>query len=212
MHGQTNHSAGPRLIMAFLHLAGAGIATFFLVRHGISARDVILLLCVWIYLARQLFTSFYLLRRGIGWSEAAQVALFLFIIQVSFGYLGSVSVVPWRIFDWLGVSLYVLGSYLNTGSEMQRKAWKDKPEKRGRLYTGGLFSLSMHINYFGDVLLFIGFALITTSMWAFILPVVMTAMFVFAHIPTLDRHLSQRYGESFDEWSRGAKKFVPFVY
>jgi steroid 5-alpha reductase family enzyme len=120
--------------------------------------------------------------------------------------------VPWRMIDWSGVGLYVLGSYFNTGSELQRRAWKAKPENKGRLYTKGLFSLSMHINYFGDALLFSGFALIASSMWAFILPVVMIAGFVFVHIPTLDRYLSQKYGEAFDEWARSTKKFVPFVY
>jgi steroid 5-alpha reductase family enzyme len=108
--------------------------------------------------------------------------------------------------------LYVLGSYFNTGSEVQRKAWKVKPENKGRLYTKGLFSLSMHINYFGDALLFSGFALITTSIWAFILPAVMIALFVFVHIPTLDRYLAQKYGTVFDEWARNTRKFIPYVY
>jgi protein-S-isoprenylcysteine O-methyltransferase Ste14 len=62
------------------------------------------------------------------------------------------------------------------------------------------------------VLLFTGFALIATSIWAFILPVVMTTLFVLVHIPALDHSLSHKYGESFDEWTRSTKKFIPFVY
>ena len=70
----------------------------------------------------------------------------------------------------------------------------------------------MHVNYFGDTVLFTGFALLTTSPWALLVPAVMTVGFVFLHIPMLDRYLATRYGEAFEAWARRTKKFVPFVY
>ena len=198
--------------MALSHVLGVGVAAFLLLREGVSPRAVVVLGCSLAYLLRYLLTSFYLLKRGVGWSEAAQVGPFLLAIQALFGYLASRSTLPlgWR--DWIALGLYVSGSVLNTGAELQRKRWKADPAHRGHLYRGGLFSLSMHVNYFGDVLLFTGFALVTNSIWALLVPLLMAVMFVFVHIPTLDGYLAQRYPEEFADWARQSKRLVPFLY
>ena len=75
----------------------------------------------------------------------------------------------------LGVALYIAGSFLNTGSELQRKRWKERPENKGRLFTGGFFRYALHINYFGDEVLFAGYALITGQAWALLVPLLMAA-------------------------------------
>ena len=212
MHGEEHRSNGPRLAMTGAHVAGVAVAAFFLARDGLTARDTLLLACGLVYLGRLLLTSFYTLRRAVGWAEAAQVGPFLLLVQAALGFLGSRALAPLRAIDWAAVVLYVVGSYLNTASEWQRKRWKTRPENKGRLYTEGLFALSMHVNYFGDTVLFTGFALLTTSPWALLVPAVMTVGFVFLHIPMLDRYLATRYGEAFEAWARRTKKFVPFVY
>ena len=212
MHGQTSESNGPRLTMAFAHLGGVGTAAYFLAGGGLSLREAVLLGCGLIYFLRYLLTAFYLLHRGVGWPEAAQVAPFLFGLQAFLGYLGSGSMVSWRWVDWGACGLYAAGSFLNTASEIQRRRWKQAPDHKGHLYTDGLFALSMHINYFGDALLFTGFALLTTSPWALLLPLLMTTLFVFVHIPTLDGYLAKRYPDEFAEWTTRTKKLVPFIY
>jgi steroid 5-alpha reductase family enzyme len=68
------------------------------------------------------------------------------------------------VVEVIGILLYLSGSYINTHSEYSRHVWKLKEENRGRLYTRGLFSLSMHINYFGDIVLFTGLAMVTHSL------------------------------------------------
>ena len=79
-------------------------------------------------------------------------------------------------------------------------------------YTQGLFRCAMHINYFGDELLFTGYALATGSAWALLVPLVMAAGFAFFNIPQLDKHLSEHYGSDFQVYARHTKKFVPFLY
>jgi protein-S-isoprenylcysteine O-methyltransferase Ste14 len=70
----------------------------------------------------------------------------------------------------------------------------------------------MHINYFGDSVLFTGWAILAASVFAFSIPVLMIAMFVFVHIPPLDAYLAQRYGDEFKDYAAKTAKFVPFVY
>jgi protein-S-isoprenylcysteine O-methyltransferase Ste14 len=212
MHGDSANSIGPRLAMTATHAAGVGVAAYFLLGSGVSSRTVVVLVCSLAYFLRYLLTSFYLLNRGVKWSEAAQVGPFLFAIQALFGFLTSGKTVPLRWLDWIALGIYVIGSFLNTGAELQRKRWKADPAHKGHLYREGLFSLSMHINYFGDVLLFTGFALVTSSAWALLIPFLMAIMFVFVHIPMLDSHLVKRYPDEFSEWARESKKLMPFVY
>ena len=80
------------------------------------------------------------------------------------------------IVDMIAVVLLVTGSFLNSFSEMQRKWWKAKASSQGSCYTKGLFAHAMHINFFGDVVLFTGWSLFTYSVWALGLPLMMLLM------------------------------------
>jgi steroid 5-alpha reductase family enzyme len=212
MHGEKDPSTLPRLAMVGMHFVGVLVATGLLTSGPLTPRRIALLACAWIYFARLLATSLVFLKRKVGWAEAFQVGPFLLLIQVFLAWLGARATEPWGAIDTLAVVLYGLGSFLNTGSELQRMAWKAHAENRGHLYTGGLFRLSRHVNYFGDVVLFSGFAILTRSPWAGLVPAVMAAMFVFLHIPMLDRYLRERYGAEYVEWTKRSKKLVPFVY
>ena len=114
-------------------------------------------------------------------------------------------------FEVIGVLLYLSGSYLNTHAEYSRHIWKLKKENKGRLYTGGLFSLSMHINYFGDIVLFTGLAMIT-HISMLVIPLLMSVNFVFNIIPALDRHLEKRYQDEFRDYSGKTKILIPWIY
>jgi protein-S-isoprenylcysteine O-methyltransferase Ste14 len=227
MHGEYDRSLGPRLFSIALHLAAVVFVGWLLIGGGLESinaawgknwplaipvRRWLLLGCALVYFLRVVATTFYLLKRKMGWGEGALVGVWVAAIHLLFAYLGGTNPQALGLVDILAVLLYVLGSYLNTGSELQRKRWKDRPENKGRLYTGGLFHYSQHINYFGDELLFAGYALITRSAWALLVPLVMVAGFVFYNIPELDRHLRQRYGPDFEDYARQTRKFVPFVY
>lgn len=212
MHGENDPSRLPRLAMVGMHFVGVVVATGILTAGPMTSRRIALLACAWIYFARLLATSLVFLKRRVGWDEAIQVGPFLLLIQVFLAWLGSRATEPWGAIDSVALALYAVGSFLNTGSELQRLAWKAHAENRGHLYTGGLFRLSRHVNYFGDVVLFSGFAILTRSPWAAVTPLLMAAMFVFLHIPTLDRYLRERYGSEYVEWTKRSKKLVPFVY
>ena len=116
------------------------------------------------------------------------------------------------VVEVIGILLYFSGSYINTYSEYSRHVWKLKEENKGRLYTEGLFSLSMHINYFGDIILFTGFAMVTHSFSMLVIPLIMAINFVFNIIPNLDRYLEKKYKNEFRDYSKKTKKFVPLIY
>ncbi|GAB2186283.1 methyltransferase family protein [Roseibium sp. LAB1] len=179
-------------------------------------RGLLLLACTLLYFARHLLTLFYLLARKVAFSEVFGLGAFIAFFEVGFLALGSgafrQAAVPFSLLDGAALAMVAGGSFLNSWSELQRKWWKRDPANRGRCYTGGLFASSMHINYFGDTVLFTGWALLTHSLAALAVPAFMAVSFVVFHIPALDAYLSQRYGAQFDAYAVRTRKFIPFIY
>lgn len=179
-------------------------------------RAALLVGCAALYWLRHAVTLFYLLARRVDWPEVFGLLGFFAVIEIGLllagGGLFGATPPLLRPLDWFALALVLAGSWLNTASETQRKLWKRDPANRGRCYTGGLFKYSMHVNYFGDTIMFTGWALLTATPWALVLPALMAAMFVGYHIPALDAYLAARYPDEFPAYARTTKKFIPFVY
>lgn len=224
-------SLGAKVLFFFLHGIGVGLSAYLVLGGGVSAvggwlgqswqiteplRAQWMFAAVVLYWLRHGITLFYLLQRKVELSEVLGLSVFLILLEPTFCLLASgvtkSSVTPFGWLAYVSLGLIVLGSYLNTCSEVQRKWWKADPEHRGKCYTEGLFRYSMHINYFGDSVSFTGWALLTGVGWALILPLGMTAGFLFFHIPGLDSYLEERYGDEFRDYAKRTKKLIPFLY
>lgn len=214
-----DRSLGPKLAFAALH-GGIVAGCLWLGFGGIDwvdpMRAQLLALCALLYWLRHLLTLFVLLQRRVELNEVLGLAAFMALFEIGFLLLGAGVLAdgprPLGLLDGLGLGLLLAGSLVNSTSEVQRHLWKRQPEARGRCYTGGLFAWSMHINYFGDSLLFTGWAILAASVWALSIPLMMTVMFVVFHIPPLDAYLAQKYGDEFRAYAGRTAKFVPFLY
>ncbi|KAF7787982.1 hypothetical protein PRUB_a2526 [Pseudoalteromonas rubra] len=179
-------------------------------------RALLMLACVFVYWLRHAITVLYLLQRRIDWGEALGLLCFMAFFEIGLLLVGGGAfrseVIPFGTLDIVALVLLAVGSYLNSGSEIQRKWWKQNPANKGQCYTEGLFKHSMHINYFGDVVLFTGWCLLSYNYWTLLLPFFMAYSFISFHIPALDGYLSERYGEKFDQYAAKTKKLIPFVY
>ena len=112
----------------------------------------------------------------------------------------------------MGILLFIIGSYINTYSEIQRKRFKDNPNNKGKLYTQGLFQYARHINFFGDVCWVTGWAIITHNLWSGIIPIMLTLGFILFNIPILSSYLEKKYGVDYLDWIKNTKKLIPFIY
>lgn len=212
MHGQNESSYLTRWIATLVQALAIALAGWILLRDGsLSLQDGLVLGGSIIYWMRTTFGLFVLLKRRFAWVEGVLVSSLFASFHIGFAWLSTIyqQTTPLLL---LGAGLYLLGSYLNTGSEWARFVWKKDPAHKGKLYDQGLFRYSMHINYFGDSVLFTGFAMLTGSPWAYLWPALMTTGFVFQHIPELDAYLAQRYGQQFETYAARTKKLIPFVY
>lgn len=179
---------------------------------GDRARRLCLAVSLSIYFARLLFTQFVFLKRALSWREASMIGPWVLCIYLVLAIAGGTNSAPLDAASAIGITLFAAGSWMNSYAEYARHVWKQRPENRGRLYTLGLFRYSRHPNYLGDLISFSGLCLVA-GRWATIaIPLIMLAGFVFANIPTLDSHLHDHYGPSFDEYTKRTRKLIPFLY
>ena len=180
--------------------------------NGNTYRQLLMVSCSLIYLIRFATCMFVSFKRKIGWFEGCLVSFLFFMMFYLFNMSAGSHIEPIGLFDIAGIFLYLSGSYINSLADYQRYAWKRNADNKGRLFTEGLFRYSMHINYFGDSIMYIGLAMITLEYVCLFVSVVLMLNFVVLQIPMLDKHLSKKYPGEFGEWAAQTKKFIPFVY
>ncbi len=180
--------------------------------NGDLVRRILIASCLIIYFVRLQVTVWVFQKRKWTWLETITITLLMSFVLYAFAKVGGNNKLVVGVVETIGILLYLLGSYINTHSEYSRHVWKLKAENKGRLYTEGLFSLTMHINYFRDIVLFIGLALVAHSLSMLIIPLIMTLNFVFNIIPSLDRYLEKKYKDEFRNYSKKTKKFIPLIY
>ncbi len=180
--------------------------------NGNFTRQVLLMFCLLFYVSRLFITAFVFLKRKMGWGETVLVSGLMSFALFSFARVGGNSHLPLNILDYLGFILFLGGSWINTYSEYTRHIWKKSDINKGKLYTGGLFKYSMHINYFGDIVLFSGLALITQNFVLLVIPLIMALNFVFFLVPSLDKYLDKKYSDEFKVYAGRTKKLIPGVY
>ena len=179
---------------------------------GDLVRNILILTCMSIYFFRLLFTLFIFFQRKLYWGEAIVIAnimpwIFPYIAYKSGDYIGTIG---WM--EIIGILLFLSGSFLNTTSEYFRFTWKQKKENTGHLYSGGLFKYARHINYFGDIVLFGGLAMVAHQIQLLIIPISMTFVFVVILIPLKESYLKDKYGNEYISYAANTKKLVPLIF
>ena len=66
-------------------------------------------------------------------------------------------------YQWTGIAIWLLGFLWEAIADWQLARFKSRPENKGQLMMGGLWRLSRHPNYFGEIVLWWG-------LWLLMLP------------------------------------------
>jgi len=227
MYGKSSKSLPQKFLLIVLELAllylvyiiafqkgGTVIYSWFgiIKTEGDFVRRIIILTFSFVVFFRLLFMMFVFLKRHIPYEEVFGISFAFSIYYIGFAIFGYASDAPTGIFDYLGIAIYLFGSYLNTTSELQRHIWKKDPNNKGKLYTIKLFSYSMHINYFGDLLWVTGYAILTRNIYSIGIVIFLFLFFAFLNIPKLDKYLAEKYKGQFEDYKKKTKKFIPFIY
>lgn len=122
------------------------------------------------------------------------------------------------VFDYVGISLWIIGFICEALADYQKSSFRSVAENKDQFINTGLWAFSRHPNYFGEILLWIGFSLIafggSKSYYVFISPVFIALLLIFVSgIPLLEKKADERYGdrEDYQKYKKSTPVLVPFI-
>jgi len=122
--------------------------------------------------------------------------------------------------DYVGIGVWTIGFFCECLADYQKWKFKQNPDNKGKFISTGIWSISRHPNYFGEITLWIGVFLICARTfegweWVSVLsPLFIICLICFVSgLPQLETSGMERYGgkPEYQEYLRKVPVLVPFV-
>jgi steroid 5-alpha reductase family enzyme len=117
-----------------------------------------------------------------------------------------------------GLVIWAIGFSIEVIADRQKSVFKADPANAGRFITTGLWSVSRHPNYFGEIVIWIGVAIIALPVlrgWQYVTlisPVFVTLLLTkVSGIPMLEHGAKKRWGDEpeFQDYTRNTSVLIP---
>lgn len=144
----------------------------------------------------------------------------VFILQGAFLYIIVLPVLlinksvdtPIIWLDMLGIAIWMIGFYFEAVGDAQLIRFKNNPNNKGKLLQEGLWSLTRHPNYFGEVVQWWGIGIIALAVqggWMGIIgPITITYLIIkVSGIPMLESNMKSH--PDFEKYSQQTNVFFP---
>ena len=118
----------------------------------------------------------------------------------------------------IGFIIWAVGMYFEVLADAQKSAFKANPENEGKFIRSGLWAWSRHPNYFGEIVIWIGAAIIALPVlqgWALVTlisPVwVVLQLTLISGIPMLEDKAEKRWGgqEDYETYKENTPVLIP---
>ncbi len=122
------------------------------------------------------------------------------------------------VFALIGLLFWVLGFSIEVAADAQKSRFNANPENKGKFIQTGLWSRSRHPNYFGEIVLWVGVAVIALPVlqgwqWiALISPVFVTLLLTrVSGIPLLEKKADQKWGgqPDYEAYKKNTPVLIP---
>ena len=122
------------------------------------------------------------------------------------------------VFAILGFLVWVFGFTIEVIADSQKSRFSANPENKGRFIQTGLWSRSRHPNYFGEIMLWIGIAIIAIPVlqgwqWvAMISPIFVTLLLTrVSGIPLLEKKADKKWGgqADYETYKKNTPALIP---
>ena len=109
--------------------------------------------------------------------------------------------VPMGVIGWIGVGIWVFGFLIEVVADHQKSVWRAKESNRGKFIDYGLWAWSRHPNYFGEIVIWIGMAVIALPVlqgWQYV--TLISPVFVYflltrvSGVPLLEQRSDEKWG------------------
>lgn len=125
---------------------------------------------------------------------------------------------PLTTLDYAGFGLWASGFIFEIIADHQKRKFRENPENKGKFIDSGLWSISRHPNYFGEILLWTGISLAaysgTKSPLVFISPVFVSLLLVYiSGIPLLEKSADEKFGgdKKYQDYKKNTPVLIPFI-
>jgi steroid 5-alpha reductase family enzyme len=119
--------------------------------------------------------------------------------------LTSNTAIEFGLIGYFGITLWIFGFMVEVIADKQKTTFRKNPENKDKFITTGIWSWSQHPNYFGEITLWSGLALVALpalSGWQLV--TMISPLFVYllltriSGIPLLDRLADKKWGDNPD--------------
>jgi len=123
-----------------------------------------------------------------------------------------------EIFFWIGAAVWLIGFVIEVAADRQKGAFKSDAGNEGKFIDTGLWAWSQHPNYFGEIVLWLGIAIIAIPLLSGTAYLVLfSPVFVFllltklSGIPMLDAKAKERWGDdpAYQQYRKKTSKLIP---
>lgn len=127
---------------------------------------------------------------------------------------------PLDAYVWVGLGVWLVGFSFEAVADFQKNRFRADPANAGQFIRTGLWAWSRHPNYFGEIVLWTGVAIIAfpvLSGWQY--ATLISPVFVFllltriSGIPLLERKADERWGgqDAYEAYKRQTPVLVPLI-
>jgi steroid 5-alpha reductase family enzyme len=126
--------------------------------------------------------------------------------------------IPLGTFAIVGFIIWLIGFVMEAVADAQKSKWRSNPKNKGKFIHTGLWSKSRHPNYFGEILIWIGVAIIALPVlqsWQFISlisPVFVTILLTrISGIPMLEKRADEKWGgtQEYEDYKKNTPVLIP---
>ncbi len=165
--------------------------------------------CLWWLLEQWLFPQRQqIFSEPVGFGGFILSLLFVGILYSLPGYLAFINPVPISaLATAVALPLYIFGTLINATADIQKLTAK---QYGAELVSDNIWRFSRNINYFGDLLRYLSFAIVAGSAWAYLVPVVILLIYV-QRVFKKEQSMSAKY-QNYAEYQKSSSRLIPFVW
>jgi protein-S-isoprenylcysteine O-methyltransferase Ste14 len=183
--------------------------------YGIHDIRQVIYLCLHIsYCSWWLLEQLFFPQRRQMFSEKVGIVGFIFsllfvgVLYALPGYLAFTNPVPISMLaTGIALPLFIFGTLINTAADVQKLTAK---QYGATLVRDNIWRLSRNINYFGDLLRYLSFSIVAGSIWAYLVPGIISALYL-QRISQKEQSMSSKYPE-FVEYQQSSARLIPFIW
>jgi protein-S-isoprenylcysteine O-methyltransferase Ste14 len=107
----------------------------------------------------------------------------------------------------IALPLYTFGSLINTSADIQKMTAKSMG---AGLVKDNIWRFLRHINYFGDLMRYMSFAIVSGSLWSFSLPAIVFLLYL-QRIASKEKSMMAKYPE-FSTYQQTSSRLLPWLW